>query len=229
MKWAYLEEKFARILNIFTGNLHTQYILSTEPTGAIPIMLTSQADLAELHKRLAPLVVPPQNADGSVSKRKMKEVIVKVTDKGDDANSSASNGKVCYRLFSYQVLKNLSRRRMKAKNNLIRLSHMMRSTKRGLLFMRQSGPIGSVTCTLLEIGLFRAGRMDTQHSAMLLQRMTSIYGLNYMYVVQIFYHIVYSECHDNQIKNPTTVSIDTKPPQINLYHSIHHRGSQDKH
>jgi hypothetical protein len=118
---------------------------------------------------------------------------------------------------------------MKAENDLIQLSHMMRSTKKGLRFVRQSRPIGSVTHTLLEIGLFHAGGMDTQHNAMLLWRMTSIYGLNYMYVVQAFYHIVYSECHDNQIKNPSTVSIDTKPPQINLYHSICHRGSQDKH
>jgi hypothetical protein len=59
MKWADLKEKIAGILNIFTGNLHAQYVLSTEPTGAIPITLTSQAYLAELHKCLAPLVVLP--------------------------------------------------------------------------------------------------------------------------------------------------------------------------
>ena len=34
----------------------------------------------------------------------------------------------------------------------------------------------------------------------------------------------------NQIKNPITISIDTKPPQINLYNSVRHaHGSQDKH
>jgi len=93
-KWANLEDKIAGILNIFPANLRAQYVLSTEPAGAIPIALTSQDDLAELHERLIPLVVPPRNANGSVSKRKMKEVTVKVTDKNDDVTSSASNGKV---------------------------------------------------------------------------------------------------------------------------------------
>ncbi|KAH9983685.1 hypothetical protein BJV77DRAFT_1072685 [Russula vinacea] len=93
-KWGELQEKIAGILNIFTANLRMQYVLSTEPAGAIPIMLMSQADLDELHERLIPLVVPPQNANGSVSKQKMKEVTVKVTDKSDDANSSGGNGKV---------------------------------------------------------------------------------------------------------------------------------------
>lgn len=98
-KWGELEEKIAGVLNIFTANLRVQYVLSTEPAGAIPIMLMSQADLDELHERLIPLVVPPRNANGSVSKRKMKEVTVKVTDKSDDANSSGGNGKVRYNLF----------------------------------------------------------------------------------------------------------------------------------
>ena len=94
-KWADLEEKIAQILNIFTTNLCAQYVISIEPAGAIPIALTSQADLIELHECLAPLVVPPQNTNGSISKQKMKEVIVKVTDKGDDvAPSATSNGKV---------------------------------------------------------------------------------------------------------------------------------------
>jgi hypothetical protein len=97
-KWTVLEDKIAGILNIFPANLRTQYILSTEPAGTIPIALTSQDDLAELHKRLIPLVVPPRNANGSVSKRKMKEVTVKVTDKNDDGNSSTS-GKVCHTSF----------------------------------------------------------------------------------------------------------------------------------
>lgn len=40
----------------------------------------------------------------------------------------------------------------------------------------------------------------------------------------------YQITYDNQIKNLTVVSIDTKPPQINLYNSIRHsRGSQDRH
>jgi hypothetical protein len=95
-KWADLEEKIAGILNIFTPNLRAQYLLSTEATGAIPIALTSQADLDELHKRLSPLIVPQRNTNGTISKRKMKEVIVRVTDKGDDTTSSASNGKVCH-------------------------------------------------------------------------------------------------------------------------------------
>ena len=72
-----------------------QYTLSTEPAEAIPIALTSQDDLVKLHDRLAPLIVPPRNANGSVSKQKMKEVIVRVTDKGDDMGSSTNQGKVC--------------------------------------------------------------------------------------------------------------------------------------
>lgn len=103
-KWAEFEENIAKILNIFTSNLHAQYVLSTEPNSTIPIALTSENDLAELHARLAPLVVPPRNANGSRSKRKMKEVSVKVTDKSDDTTSSktssASNGKVRNRYIS---------------------------------------------------------------------------------------------------------------------------------
>lgn len=104
--WVDFEQKIAGILNIFTANLCAQYVLSIEPTGAIPIALASQADLAELHKCLVPLVVPPQDANGSVSKRKMKEVIVRVTDKGDDvALPAAGNGKVGDRHFSKMTTK----------------------------------------------------------------------------------------------------------------------------
>jgi hypothetical protein len=96
-KWSDFEENIAKILNIFTPNLRAQYVLSTEPTNTIPIALTSVNDLAELHTRLAPLIVPPRNANGSKSKRKMKEVTVKVTDKNEDTpsskTSSVSNGK----------------------------------------------------------------------------------------------------------------------------------------
>jgi hypothetical protein len=100
-KWTELEDKIAGILNIFPANLHAQYVLSNEPAGAIPIALTSQGDLAELHERLIPLVVPPRNADGSRSKRKKKEVMVKVTDKNDDGNTSAGNGKVRHSIVRF--------------------------------------------------------------------------------------------------------------------------------
>lgn len=96
-KWDDFKATIAETLNIFTSNLHIQYVLSSEPTSTIPITLTLEDDLAALHARLIPLVVPPRNADGSRSKRKMKEVTVKVTDKGDDAvssNSKASSAKV---------------------------------------------------------------------------------------------------------------------------------------
>jgi hypothetical protein len=62
-------------------------------------------------------MVPPRNANGSKSKRKMKEVTVRITDKSDDTTSSnpktssATNGKVCDRLidvFWDQHSKNLS-------------------------------------------------------------------------------------------------------------------------
>jgi hypothetical protein len=53
--------------------------------------------------RLAPLIVPPRNANGSKSKRKMKEVSVKITDKSDDTTSSkpssVSNGKVRHKIY----------------------------------------------------------------------------------------------------------------------------------
>ena len=99
-KWPDFEESIAKILNIFTPNLRAQYVLSTEPTNTILIALTSENDLAELHTRLAPLLVPPRNANSSKSKRKMKEVTVKVTDKSNDITSKTSsvgNGKVCNR------------------------------------------------------------------------------------------------------------------------------------
>ena len=97
--WAEFKENVAKILNIFTPNLHTQYVLSTEPANTIPIALTSDDDLAELHTRLVPLVIPPKNANGSKSKQKIKEVYVKITNKSKDISSSktssVSNGKVC--------------------------------------------------------------------------------------------------------------------------------------
>jgi hypothetical protein len=98
-------------LNIFTPNLRAQYVLSTEPTSTIPIGLSLEDDLAELHARLVPLIVPGRNANGAKSKRKMKEVMVKVTDKSDDSTSSktfSSNGKVCTNnrhILGYRVLK----------------------------------------------------------------------------------------------------------------------------
>jgi hypothetical protein len=40
----------------------------------------------------------------------------------------------------------------------------------------------------------------------------------------------FSEHHDDQIKTPTIVSIEAKPPQLNLFQSVrHNRGSQDRH
>ncbi|KAF8232574.1 hypothetical protein L208DRAFT_1561941 [Tricholoma matsutake] len=132
--WVDLEQKIAGTLNFFAANVHVQYVLSTEPAGAIPIALALQTDLAELHGHLVPLVVPPQNANGSVSKQKMKEVIVRVTDKADDvAPSAASNRK----------------KRSESQEQL-----------RGLPFGRQSEPTGDVKPILLETELCHAGRME---------------------------------------------------------------------
>ena len=98
VKWGELEEKIARTLNVFTPNLRAQYTLSTDKKGAIPIALTSQTDLETLHIRLASLIFPGRNADGSHSRRKKKEVTVYVTDKNDDNLNlntlSGGNGKV---------------------------------------------------------------------------------------------------------------------------------------
>lgn len=98
---------------------------------------------------------------------------------------------------STQVLRNLSRRRMKAESGLIPLSHIVTCTRKGLLFVRQSALIGSVKPTLSETGLCHAGEMGSLPNAMLLLRMTSIFGLNYMYVFQTFHHIMYSEYYDD--------------------------------
>ena len=98
VKWGELEEKIARTLNVFTPNLRAQYTLSTDKKGAIPIALTSQTNLETLHVRLASLIFPGRNADGSCSRHKKKEVTVYVTDKNDDNLNlntlSGGNGKV---------------------------------------------------------------------------------------------------------------------------------------
>lgn len=98
VKWGELEEKIARTLNVFTPNLRAQYTLSTDKKGAIPIALTSQTNLETLHIRLASLIFPGRNADGSRSRHKKKEVTVYVTDKNDDNLNlntlSGGNGKV---------------------------------------------------------------------------------------------------------------------------------------
>ncbi|KAF8466784.1 hypothetical protein DFH94DRAFT_686038 [Russula ochroleuca] len=158
-------------------------------------MLTSQADLAELHKRLAPLVVPPQNADGSVSKRKMKEVIVKVTDKGDDANSSASNGK---KKNESQEQSNSAVTYDEIHQKRIAIHEAIRAHWK---------------CDMHTLGDRAVPCWQDGHTTQ-------------CYVITENDLNLWAKLH---IKNPTTVSIDTKPPQINLYHSIHHRGSQDKH
>jgi hypothetical protein len=120
-KWANFKENFAKILNIFTPDLCAQYVLSTEPTSTIQIALTLENDLAELHKHLIPYIVPPWNANGSKSKRKMKEVTVKVTNKSNDTTSSkafsVTNGKVCDRqigIFWDQLKESFYRRRTSA-------------------------------------------------------------------------------------------------------------------
>jgi hypothetical protein len=168
--WVNLEQRLAGILNVFTTNLCAQYVLSTEPAGAIPISLASQADLAELHEHLVPLVVPPRNANSSVLKCKMKEVLVRVTDKGNDAALSAasSNGKVGNKHCSDSEMttKNLSRRGAKAENGPLQLHRLTTYTRRGLPFRRQSKPTGDVKHILLETDLCRAGGMASLHSAM---------------------------------------------------------------
>ena len=184
-----MEQKIAEILNIFLANLRAQYILSTEPTGAIPIALTSQADLVELHERLVPLVVPPRNTNGSISKRKMREVLVKVTDKSDDVSSSSGNGKVRRRLFPMICAKKISRRRTRAESDQIQPPHRMTCMTKGLPSARQFGPTGSVKHTPLERGQFRAGGMALQLNVSLSLKMTSTFGLSYMYVFSELGHI----------------------------------------
>ncbi|KAH9986256.1 hypothetical protein BJV77DRAFT_68161 [Russula vinacea] len=128
-------------------------------------MLMSQADLDELHERLIPLVVPPRNANGSVSKRKMKEVTVKVTIKVTMQTHREATGR---------------RNVTKAENGLIRLLiQLLSSTKKRSLCVRLSGATGSVKHTPSETGLCHAGGMVTRLSATLSQKMTSTYGQNY--------------------------------------------------
>ena len=170
-KWAEFKENIAMILNIFTPNLHVQYILSTEPTGTIPIALTSESDLAELHTRLIPLVVPPRNANGSKSKRKMKDVTVKVTDKSDDTTSKTSinNGKVCVsHIFRFQIQKKLYRERMKIKSyhRVLQSADLETSTRKELQFVRPSGHAGDVKHTPQETDLCHAGGMASPPSVM---------------------------------------------------------------
>ena len=171
--WADFEESIAKVLNIFTNNLHAQYVLSTEPTNTIPISLGSDEDLAELHTRLAPLIVPPRNANGSKSKRKMKEVTVRVTDKSDDtiSKTSSGNGKVrnIYILgnrIKYSRL--FYRKRMKRESHQWALRqlalHSVTFTKRGSQSARPSGHTGGVKYTLSEKGLCLAGVMGTPPS-----------------------------------------------------------------
>ena len=94
---------------------------------------------------------------------------------------------------------------------------------------RQFGPAGSVKHTPSDKGRFHAGATVTQPSVMPLQKTTSVSGQIYMYVTWKFCCIVPSDYYDNQLKNLTTVSIDEKPPQINLYNSTRNsRGSQQQ-
>lgn len=108
---------------------------------------------------------------------------------------------------------------MRAASDQIHLQYTMHCVIRGLVSTRQFGPTGSVKHTPLDKGQFHAGATVTQPSVMPLQKTTSISGQIYMYVTWKFCCIVPSDYYNNQIKNLTTVSIEEKPPQINLYNS----------
>jgi hypothetical protein len=146
-----------------------QYILSTEPTGTIPIALISEGDLAELHTRLIPLVVPSLNANGSKSKRKMKEVMVKITDKSDDIN--VNNGKVLVCDHRYIFRSNTGtqgsfyRRRMKRYLLALQPMHLSKCNTRESPSVRPSEQSGSAKCTPPETGLYHAGGTELPTNA----------------------------------------------------------------
>ncbi|KAH9992366.1 hypothetical protein BJV77DRAFT_445117 [Russula vinacea] len=161
-------------------------------------MLMSQADLDELHERLIPLVVPPRNANGSVSKRKMKEVTVKVTDKSDDANSSGGNGK---------KKRDESRERSNSLANPAAEFYQKKIAVREAI--RSYWKCETHTLGDRVVPCWRDGH--TTQCYALTENDLNLWA-------------------ELQLKNPTTVSIDKKPPQINLYNSARHsRSSQDRH
>src|ERR1700676_1273306 len=88
--WPTLQQKLSEILNIYSASLHAQYRLSTDAKGSLPFDLTSSQDLRQLVKIIQPLVVPPRLANGKRSKKRMKEVIVSVSQKGDSADFQAA-------------------------------------------------------------------------------------------------------------------------------------------
>lgn len=94
--WTALKDKLSEIMNIHPTTLQAQYRLSTENKRSLLFDLTSQLDLDALIIRLRPLVVPPINADGRRSTRRMKAVSVQIFNKNDELQSpqNGSGGKV---------------------------------------------------------------------------------------------------------------------------------------
>jgi hypothetical protein len=86
-----LEECIAQSLDVHPTNLRAQYILSTDKRDAIPISLTCEEDYNALVSRVNTLGHPGYTAAGKLSKRKRKDIIVLVTNKGDETASTVND------------------------------------------------------------------------------------------------------------------------------------------
>jgi hypothetical protein len=89
-----VQGQIACILNVHPDNLQAQYTLSSDRKDAIPISLTSEHHYTSLMARVNTLGHPGYTACGKLSKRKRKDIIVFVTNKGDESASSGNDGQV---------------------------------------------------------------------------------------------------------------------------------------
>jgi len=79
-----LQERLAKLLDVYPSSLQVQYRLSTQPK-ALPLDLQTENDLKMMFTLVQPLVVPQLLANGRRSTRKLKPVTVQIFNKGDAA------------------------------------------------------------------------------------------------------------------------------------------------
>ena len=90
--WDTLKDKVAQVLNVHTGSLKLQYLLSNERSNSLPFDLISLEDYHDMCDKLKPFVIPKILASGKPSKSARKLVTVQVFHKDMEGVPASGKG-----------------------------------------------------------------------------------------------------------------------------------------
>ena len=90
--WLTLQQKLAELFNIYPSSLHAQCCFSMDAKGLLLLDLTTQLHFDMMITLLWPLIIPPHLQSRKRSTRKMKPVMVQVSNKDDEPLSTESRG-----------------------------------------------------------------------------------------------------------------------------------------